>query len=573
MRELAGDKTDGANEENFNIRRTIANELERRVTSHRILTPVTNLNKNIHRIQAVTFHNYLMSPSYVMNGLLQQPMLTMPTLIAEHGYGATFRAIGYATAKLQPHKTMWQGMKATVKAAAGLKDLSSPTKRANYLEDVVTRLNAGEKEMLQYVAKNGGVAPDAGLEISNILGAGWGDQLLEKVTNVARTLPQAVETVNRVTTGIAAYKLAIDKGWSQDKAQQHALEIINRTQFNYSNTNMPPILSKHPIIGQFKKYGVGVYNLYGYNLGKALNATTGAERLEGIHALALLTASHTLFAGAMGIVGWEPARWLVIGANQAGLVDFNWADVEHGMRELAADALGPYAAELLMKGLPRALGIDISGRVGGSSLMTFSEPRDTDDQSLWAYIGDMAAGAPGGTAMETLRGVNEMMHGDFAKGAQKAAPFKILADVIGAARGAVSGKTTGAGYTVYDPTGFMSKDFIAGILGYQTAEHAEQSEQRSYFYDAQARATEERDNFMRSWYNASPNKKASVWRDIVQFNQGRAKDEQVTMGDLNNYSKRRKSQKTAKGGAVMTRRNKALWQGLEQTYAKPYFGE
>ena len=545
----------------WNARRDIANEMTRRIQKTQTQAPPNNLDVNINRITTLSFVNYLMSPAYSINNALQVGMLAYPQLAAKYGSGKAARMLLKAYADMGVGRVIKAGALTTAKAVRG------GPQRTNFLEEALQKIHdTGERQMLQFLRENGSIAPDAGLEMDRMIGATVGDKALDHLQHIARAMPAAVETINRVTTALAAYRLEMQRTGNHQQATIAAQEMVNLTQGNYSSTNMPSFFN-HPagrITFQFKKYGQTVYGMLGHNIGKILRNANPGDRAEGAKALALVAATHVVMAGALGLPT-EPIRWLVTAANLAGLTETKWEDVEHWERQLMASMFGKTAGELVSRGLPRALGIDVSERIGMANLMTFGAPRSNDEHSLQAYLGDLLGGAPGGMAIESLRGMNELFNGEDPIGAvQKMIPAKVISDTLGAFRMATEGRQTAAGYQVVEPTGLMTN--MVRAIGFRPAREAEISERREYFFSVNARVTEQRNKFQRRWKEASPNEKTRLWGEIEQFNRGQPRGARLTRSQLEDYKKRRRGEEVIDGFRV-TRTNRGLLNSLMGVYA------
>lgn len=537
-------------------KQAIYNEVANRLVSRDKVGPPTNWDIWANRIMGLTFVNYLASPAYAVNNALQVAMIGMPQLAAKYGAGRAGRALidAYKTAGIR--KIVKAGLKATYRAAVA-------GEKTNFLDEILTRIpDEGARKMIKYLQENGTISPTAGMEYDRIIGGSRIDTVVDYLQNMARSTPAAVETMNRVVLGLAVYNLEMRKSGNHQLAMETAQEIVNLTQGNYSRTNMPTFFH-NPLLSlsfQFKNYGQTIYGLIGHNIGKMIrNKTTNPqEYAEARNALIMLAGTHLLMAGALGLPT-EPIRWLLMGANMFGL-GLSWEEVENMERELAASIFGNYGGELFSRGLPRALGIDVSSRLGAQNLLTYGTPRDNDEYSISAYLGDLAGGAAFSTGLEMQGGISDMLQGDFLKGMQKIAPFKLMSDSITAFTLATEGKITEAGYQRMPPVPIMEAFMKA--FGYTPARQAEVSERAQYFYAAQRGVTRERNRILHDWIRATPGEKPKVIQRMREFNRGRPIGEQLSIEQLNDYKKRRAGEEVFEGFKI-NRRNRELIQSLD----------
>jgi N12 class adenine-specific DNA methylase len=171
---------------------------------------------------------------------------------------------------------------------------------------------------------------------------------LERLKKLSMLAFQSAEQINRATAFLGALARAEASGKQPGPAFQEAVEVLGRTQFEGGVATRPEILRSHllRLPTQFKNF---MAQQIGFVMG-----LRGAEIPRFLGSLFLL-------AGAFGLVllpaitemidwltGWDPLNWLRDQVIRAG----------------AEGALAGTAADVLARGLPALLGIDISGRVG-----------------------------------------------------------------------------------------------------------------------------------------------------------------------------------------------------------------
>ncbi len=116
----------------------------------------------------------------------------------------------------------------------------------------------------------------------------------------------------------------------------------------------------------FKQFGQNMVYTLARQTYQSIKGETKEERKEARRAISAILAMHATFAGALGLpmVGMllSVASWM------GGDDDDPW-DAEVALRNYLAEAFNPTISNMLMKGAPRGIGVDISGRVGINNLL------------------------------------------------------------------------------------------------------------------------------------------------------------------------------------------------------------
>lgn len=421
--------------------------------------------------------------------------------------------------------------------------------------------------MIDYLAARGSIDPDAGFEVEHLIKArsGVGGQIdtgLGKFEAIARQMPQAIEMMNRSVSALSTYRLEIGRGASHEAAMAKAQEVVNNTQGLYSASNSAPIFN-HPVAKlslQFKKYGQMMYHLLGSNIGKAIKNANEGDRAEALKTLAGITATHVAMAGALGLPT-EPFKYLLMGAQAAGLTSTGWGDVENKVREQAASWFGKTGGEIVSKGLPRALGVDLSSRVGLDSLTSFGEPKSNKDTDVKTWMFDTLAGAPVALVSDWVKGMNNLWSGNFVKAGEQLVPMKFAADSIKAYRLATEGKKGSTGKETMAP--YSVREALTRVAGFTPAREAEEGAKRSAFYSAQTQDKNARSALISEWVSAKPQSKFDAWKSIQSFNKGKPRDQQISMSDLTSAAAKRQKE----GNAIKTnKRDKAYLERANATY-------
>jgi hypothetical protein len=288
------------------------------------------------------------------------------------------------------------------------------------------------------------------------------------VDRIARQLPIAMEAINRSVTFVAAYRLAYAQTSNHDMAVQYGIDMVDRTQFNYAAWNKPAFFNKpwlRPAL-QFKAYAQGMTALLADATYKTFNGATKKEKQQAFKLLMNIVGVQVAMAGAMGLPGVELIKAGFMIAAMLGLGG-GWDDAERWLRQISDDAFGKKLSELLHKGvLSRAIGVDLSSRVGLSDMWLFGEPKMYDRQGTLAYFGQLLMGAPGGLVVDWTEGLRAAGSGDFAKSFELMMPVKFIADTASAARGR------------FDPNSkspLSTSDAVLKTIGFRSAAAVERS--------------------------------------------------------------------------------------------------
>jgi hypothetical protein len=265
-------------------------------------------------------------------------------------------------------------------------------------------------------------------------------------------------------------------------------------------------------------------------------------------------------AGALGLPT-EPFKYLLMGAKAAGLSSVGWDDVEEVVRKHAADILGKKGGEIFAKGLPRALGVDVSSRMGLDSLIAFGEPKSDKQTDVKSWLFDTLAGAPAALVGDYVKGANQLAVGNFTKAAELMVPMKFAADSIRAYRTATEGKKSDNGRQVMEP--YSWPEAGARALGFTPAREAESGAQYAAFKNQTTKAQQARTSLINGWVNAKGADKVQAQRAVQAFNRTAPKDQQISAKDLSTAAKRRENEGV---GLVANKRTEATKARLEQIY-------
>ena len=558
-RDMARDGTRNAD------RTEILNEVEQRLAAPEYVA--SNTSPAMNRILQMSFLDKLFSPAYNLINMTQPIVNTVPLLAARHGWGATTSAMTRAYSIIGGGKNLAMGAANTVRAAKG-KDT------ADILTSMRDRLGkAGEQyvRLFDYLEGKGAIGSEAGLEVAKSIRRADGvmgkvDAGLNYADAIARALPEAIETNNRMASAVAAFDLELKKGAGEDAAMRKALDVVNQTQFNYSATNAPTFM-KHPlakVFFQFKKYAQGQYQFLGEQIATALKDANPAARKEAAKVLMNHALMVTAFAGAVGLPT-EPIKALLLAT--APVTGFSMADFDREIEKLMPEVL----SRGLSRGIPGGFAFDLSGRMGENSMLTFGTPKSYKSDDVKAWLFDNLKGAPAGLIEDWISGVNGLLTGDSSKQVEsvgKLIPIKVFSDTLDAYRKATEGKTNARGQEKMAP--YSPQEAMVRAIGFTPAREANTRAAQSYFYDKARELKDERSELTNAYLKGKTgDERTKAWAKIAKWNAAQPAESRITREQLTKQEKSdRKAEQSGKlvNGVRVTKQNERFLSEGNQLY-------
>ena len=389
----------------------------------------------------------LSSPAYYLQNATQPYMMSMPVIAGKHGWTKTFAA-------------MTQGYKdiASVIRSEGLNEKTYAQLPADVREAVETLVNSGRID----ISLEGDLGRWQSTEEKNVASIA-----IEKLRNIS----QDIESINRVVTAVAAYRLEKEKGASQEDAVKYADQIILDTHGDYSGFNAPRFTRQGVgrLMTQFRKFQLIQISLMAKLINQSFKGVgknaeeTKQIRLVGKKAL-IYTLGHTFaMAGVMGMPGFAAIAWII---GKAFGDEDEPDNPEATLRKIIGDDT---LANLLLKGVPKLAGVDLSGKLGMGQMLSILPYADIDltrdgyARAVTAAMGPFV----GGLMPKAIDGVGLMAQGNYYKGLTALAP-KGMADVIKATEMANKGIVQRNGDVVLSPDDIGTLDIISQALGLPT---------------------------------------------------------------------------------------------------------
>ena len=514
-------------------------------------------------ISNATYLTYLgLSPSFLMLNLTQPWFISAPILASRHH----FKAVGE--------------LKSSMVAAAAMLKANYNDQKTLYFQfepekaQQAGQVSADEVLMLRDMLDSGRID----ITITQDLGvtaAGEKHTWLSRTTQFAGAPAQQIEVLNRVATALAAYRLEKQmqraKGLPNNKvielAGEYANKVVGETHLNYAAENRARLM--HPntwggwgrIIWQFRTYQQGMLYLVFKNLIDATRGDKEAQRASAYLAGTML--------GATGLVG-VPGAGAAFFAAQAIYNAFTEDDDEKDLRQMfyagAENVLGKGAADVLMKGLPSIVDVDLSQRAGLGDLLSpapYADERAEGRDMFGAYWVAMTAGAAGGMVGNWLEAISLLNKGEFSKAAAAALP-KVLADPIRAWRESEYGVTDNRGRVLVQAEEREFADLLARAAGLPQVEDARRNEQRRAFFDARENRDTARQRLLTEFAQArlAGRPVTDVIEAINEFNQ-RHPDARITPANRESAVRStRERAKEMRGGVPVRERDQALAEEL-----------
>ena len=372
------------------------------------------------------------SPAYYLSNALQTHMVSLPTMAGKHGYGRAAGVLNKAYGDLSP---MLRGARASERMSFA----AAPADVQGMLKELVDlgRIDIGlEQDLGKWAVTGDG-------KLSN----GW-----NTVDRKLRGLTNKVETINRVATAIAAYRLERSAGRSHADAVSYAAKTVQTTHGDYSGFGSPRVLSNGAVplakvLFQFKKFQFIQASLIARLFTESFRGASLAEKFAARKSLAFILAHHAVMAGGLGLPAAQTIAYLV----GAALGDDDEPNnPELALRQFVGDE---DLANLLLKGVPAWAGVDLSGKIGMGQMVSalpFTAPDVTSRDGYKDVLLGLSGPFLGGLLPRFADGVGLIGKGDLYKGLEMLLPSG-LANAMKGYRSATEGVTQRNGDVVMSP--------------------------------------------------------------------------------------------------------------------------
>lgn len=377
----------------------------------------------------------LTNPAYYLQNMTQPFMMSLPVIGAKHGYTKSWKEFTKA-----------------------YKEIFSVIKDGGLDEATYGKLPADVRSVVEELVNRGRI--DISLEQDLGRWRSTEDAKLAKfgrASELLRTMAQNIETVNRVATAVAAYRLE-SKVSNPTRALNYADKIIYTTHGDYSTGNAPRFTREGigRLATQFRKFQLIQISLMARLYNDAFRNEDPDTRMIGKRALAYTIGHTAVVGGAMGLPGFYAVAAIY------GLLFGDDDEPFNAELELRRAIGNDTIADLLTKGVPAALGVDLSGKLGmGQMLSLFPYSNvDMSRKGVYELVGTAVTGPFGALLGKTAEGVSYMGRGEYYKGVEQMLPSG-LSNVAKAYRFATEGVTNRAGDVLL---GKEEIDFVEAMM-------------------------------------------------------------------------------------------------------------
>jgi hypothetical protein len=557
------DEVKNTNDKDNVRRQELVDQLEGRMySSLDSQDPKGILSTIARRLNQTSMLNKLAGVSYPIINSTEPWLIAAPLIAGRHGTVRSVQAIKRAYGLVGAKSGIGAGFRDTV--AAWSQDGQFTDYRSSFKAEVLKNISdpaqaARVASVLDFLYERQLFGTEAGMELQRLTAPSTNaaGRALDRAELMFRQVNQALEAINRSVAGIAAYEMEYSRTKDHEASLRYAHDIVHDSMGNYAASNAAPIFNSTfgRLTLQFKKFPQRMYYLLGKTFKSALRGDP-----EGMKQFAGLMFTHAVTAGLMGLP-LEPVKIALMAAGFFGL-GFSYEDFEDLVYQTVA-GVSPAFAEVATKGLPRAFGVDLSGRIGLDGLLTFGQPRTQEQRDLKAWLFDTIAGAPIGTVLNMGEAVQKWKGGDILAGVEKTPVPKFAVDAARATRGALYGKETKAGRQSSEEYS-VGEAIIKGI-GFAPARESREREAKSAYFNITKRDAEQRAEFRKAWIKATPNERMKLWGKIEQFNKTVPREARITREQLNQAAKRRENE-TSFLGSVPNRTNEYVTENIKRLY-------
>ena len=422
------------------------NELLRRHLMSLDYKPTPFIDK---AMSAASVWMLMTNPAYYLNNLLQPAMMSHPMLAGKHGYARSASAMFKA-----------------------YQDLGPLLKSGGVTEKGYALLPADVRSMIDTLANKGRI--DIALEQD--LGSFESQsasklRVLDQVMSKMRGVSQTVESVNRLSTAIAAFRLEKSRGMSDAVATAYADKVVYETHGDYTGFNAPRFMRTGVMrLGtQFRKFQLIQLSMFAKLTHDSFAAASPEEKLVARKALAFNLTHLLAMGGVMGLPGFSAIAWVV---GKAFPNDDEPDDPEATLRRAIGDKS---LADMILKGMPKLAGVDM-GKVGAGGMLSILPYAEADLTKkgyneavvglMGPFVGGLMPKAVDGLGL-LARGLSRGQAGDTVKGLEQLLPNG-LSNAVKGARLAHSGMTTRNGDTVLNADEISVFDGIMQAVGLPT---------------------------------------------------------------------------------------------------------
>jgi len=382
------------------------------------------------------------NPAFYLQQILQTGVLSLPYMSGRLGYFRSARAV----------KKAYGDMSALVKGL-GVDDHIDFSKAPADVREMLTKLVGMGKIDI-------GIDSDARVRAGE---AGVAAKVMQKLQGVNNR----IEAVNRATAAIAAYRGYLDRYKNGDTvaATAYAADVVSNTHGSYDAFNTPRIMQTGAgkVLLQFKRFQIIQISMLLKLINTAFKGASRDEKAVARRALGFIAGHMMVLGGALAVPFVTQFGSLLL---KAFGDDDEPENLELALRRLIND---PVMADLLINGVPGALGVNLGGKLGMGNTFSILPFTDIDFASR-AGAEKMLVGIMGpsaGLGLKFADGLGQMASGEYYKGLESMLPSGV-ANVMKAGRFATEGITMRNGDVVLKPEEISMFDAAFQAVGLPT---------------------------------------------------------------------------------------------------------
>jgi len=398
------------------------------------------------------------SPAYYLQNLTQPFMMSLPAMAGRHDYTKAAAEMAKAYTELGPL----------------FKDVKLFDQQFDF-----SKVPADVRTAINELVNQGKIDIGLATEINEykVEADGKLSAFAQRLNKGMRMAVQKTEAVNRLSTAIAAYRLEYAKTKDAAKATQYAADILTDTHGDYTAFNAPRAFNTQwgKVALQFRKFQLIQIAFYTKLIRDAF--TKPDERAAALKTLGYSLGHTAVFAGMMGLPGYA--------AISAILSAFGDEDEPYDLTAEMRKALGPEWADMIMRGAPTVVGMDLSGKIGAGnmlSIMPFSDADLSTNAGRAEAFGTLMGGAALGMSSRIIDGLGLILDGDYYKGVERVMP-KGVSDALKAGRQAAEGMTRRNGDVVLPDSEIGAIDTVLTGLGVPAVKQAVTYERQNRMRD------------------------------------------------------------------------------------------
>ena len=418
---------------------------------------------------------------YILNGS-QTYMLSLPYMAAKFGYGRTasainntYREMAYSFAKSTGG--VMPALKQFFSGDFDLTKLRKPDGKAYSAEEI---------KLLEALRDNGlldiGMGYDLGYwETNQTPGP---NRSLQRVLQKLTAATRQIEVINRVSSGLAAYRLARSEKMSEKAAFDYAAKVISDTQGDYSGINAPRLFNSFSfskVILQFRKFQLMQASLLIKNAHAAFAGASEDERKLGRAVLRNVLGQTALVTGALGLPLAGAISYIL--AAIFGPPDEPVNEERFLRKILGNDRL----ADFILNGVPAGLGVDVSSQLGLNNVFSPAPYTDLDFAGRDAFAKSVVGlGGPlFGTAASFADGYKYYTEGQLYKAIEAMMPNGVKSAMRAYRETFDKGVTRRNGDLVVSSEEFTFFDTFLQTLGFTTStmKDVKRTRQDMYAFD------------------------------------------------------------------------------------------